>query len=158
MPICAAGLLLLSSVAAAAPPGLDVGRPPAVLQVDADHLSYHRGKRTIVLRGHVSVRGGALSIAAHHIVLRLDPKGNPLLVHATGGVRIKLSGARGTARRLTVVVGKTLELMDGAALHLDQPRLSLAGQRIMLELDSGRLTVDRARMSLGQEPREGRDG
>ena len=139
-------LLLLASPARA--------RPVSQLQIDADHLELAGQGSTIRLRGSVRVRGvttrGEVSISARQVSLRLDPRGNPVALDAEGQVELRLADSSGKADRLRLLgrAGQVLELVGHARLELHKPRLRVAGQRIWIQIETGRVTVDRPRVEL----------
>jgi hypothetical protein len=86
------------------------------------------------------------------MVLRLAPGGAPRALEATGQVKIRLGPNHGAARTLRLSLsatrGSTLELAGEARLELRSPPLKVEGRRIWLELKTGKVSVDRARVDL----------
>lgn len=132
------------------------------LRLAADLLSFDRARRTITLRGKVAARLGRLRLNAARLLVSLDAKGHPTSMEASGGVTIQIATcstsppapsdciSRGSAGRLRLLLSakqRRLELSGGARLELRNPDISVEGKQIWLELDSGRLAVQQARVN-----------
>jgi len=109
--------------------------------------------RAITLQGNVVVVLGKLEVRATRVVARLDSRGFPSTLQASGGVRLQLATSQGSAReaRLSLAGRRTLQLAGDARLVLRDPEIMVQGRQIDLELESGQLTVQQARVSLRRE-------
>jgi lipopolysaccharide export system protein LptA len=126
------------------------------LQLRADELSLQPGTRRIALKGHVRIELDTIALQADRLEVALDPRGRPFRLEARGTVRISVGAGRGQAEELTIslsAAGRVLELRRKARLSgIGELALSLEGERIQLDLPSGRLRVSSARAWLGTAP------
>ena len=123
------------------------------LQLRADELSLQPGSRRIELRGRARIELDTLKLQADRVQVELDAKGRPVRLEARGTVRVRLGAGVGTAEELSVWIGskgRQLELRRRARLSgVAELPLALEGERIHLDLGSGRLTVSKASAQLG---------
>ncbi|MCK5797275.1 MAG: hypothetical protein KAI47_08835 [Deltaproteobacteria bacterium] len=141
------------------------GKRPITLRLRADRLSYRRCASTrsapasrsarrpsspcrarLVLVGHVTLRGGALSLESKELVATIDDKGKLLRLIAQGGVRVTIAQRRGSAHRVVLFPNKRrVALLGAARLICPDLHLNLRGKRIEIDLDGRHLVVDDAR-------------
>ena len=151
-------------------PGLAWAGPlPSVagLQIEADRLELASHHQELRLRGNVRVQThgpqGPVAIKAHLVVVRLSADGSPVALDARGPLTVQLGPSRATARRLQMRIPRKgraprvvellgdvrLDLVLSTSSHPRSPGLTVAGERVWLELESGRVSVDRARVEFG---------
>jgi len=154
-------------------PGVARAGQPSVsgLQIEADRLELASRHQELRLKGNVRVRThgprGEVAIRASLVVVRLDSEGTPVALDARGPLTVRLGSSRATARRLQMRIPRNgaprvVELLGDVRLVLvlstssrpRSPGLTVAGERIWLELESGRMSVDRARVELGGAGRQ----
>jgi lipopolysaccharide export system protein LptA len=125
------------------------------LQLRADELSLQPGTRRLELRGHARIELDGIRLQAGRLQVELDAKGRPLRLEARGAVRVQVGAASGLAEELSLVLGsagRQLELRKRARLAgVGELPLALEGERIHLDLVSGKLTVSSARARLGAQ-------
>jgi lipopolysaccharide export system protein LptA len=93
-----------------------------------------------------------LELWASRLDLELDAAGAARRLTARGTVRVALASGRGSAEELVLTLterGRELELRRAARLELAELGLGLEGERISVDLESGRLTVLSARAKIG---------
>lgn len=152
-------VLSISAASWARPPQgtlpLPASIPRAPLQLRADELSLQPGSRRLELRGHVRIELDGVKLQAGRLQVELDAKGRPLRLEARGSVRVQVGAAAGLAEELTLSLGsagRQLELRKRARLSgVGELPLALEGERIQLDLGSGKLTVSSARARLGTQ-------
>jgi len=106
----------------------------------------------VELSGAVVLRLEGLELRAARVELALDGAGHPTRVLAAGGARVTQRGRVGRARRMELVLeSRRIALIGDAVLHTRG--LSLRGDRVELELPSGRLVVHNARVQMGRMAR-----
>ena len=116
------------------------------LRLSADQLAYQPGTRRIELRGQVALEAGRLRIRAAQLTVVLDERGQPLRLEARGKVSVALGNAAGSADRADVALGdRQVALAGHVRLRLADLGLDLQGERLLLDLATGRVSVAAAR-------------
>lgn len=101
------------------------------------------------MRGRASLDLGPLQLKTARLSVLLDAKGYPREARAAGGVTVTLEGASGASDEVTLLAhGSKLELRGKAHLRLSGVGLFLQGERIQMDLRTGKLTVEAARVRL----------
>jgi lipopolysaccharide transport protein LptA len=119
------------------------------LRLSADQLTYSPTNQRVELSGSVAARLGALSLRCDRLMVKLDERGQPVTVRARGNVAIRRGEARGRAVRVRLLALAGALVLEGeATLMTGTTGLVLRGRRIRLDLQSGRVAVDRARAML----------
>jgi lipopolysaccharide export system protein LptA len=147
----ALGLLLLASPAPAAAQSIATSalrghdsRQP--VDVDADRIEVLEGQNFAIFSGNVRVRQGPLTLEAQRIKVAFDrPPGakDPVLrrLDAEGAVRLVSPSERASARfGIYDVESRVLTLIGGVELLQGKTRLD--GNRLTINLDTGRSTLD----------------
>lgn len=117
----------------------------APIDVDADRIEVLDSENSAVFSGNVRVRQGPLTIEAQRIRILYDrpARGDPVVrrMDAEGNVRLRSPTERATARfAIYDVEGRVLTLVGGVELVQQQTRLD--GNRLTINLESGRSTLD----------------
>ncbi len=121
----------------------------AGLRLSAVELAYQPEQHRISLRGQVVVELGELRLQAGQLTVLLDAQGRPQRLQASGGVVLQASGASGRADQATLLTHeRALELTGHARVRVSKLGLELEGERVRLDLPSGRLSVQAARARL----------
>jgi lipopolysaccharide transport protein LptA len=145
-------LLLAGEPAAAKPPAMELqagGVQPGPLKLAADQLNYYYEQGKIELSGHVSVELGKLRLRCKKVQVVLGKGERPQQVTASGDVSVSVGELSATAPRGRLAVDRrVVELTGGARLSLRQRGLRVRGRAILLDLESGKFTVDQARAKL----------
>lgn len=144
------------------------------LQIEADRLELASQRQELRLKGNVRVQAhgpsGEVAIKARLVVVKLDPGGSPVALEAKGPLTLRLGRTHATARRLQMQIPRKgprvvelfgevrLDLVLSASRAPRAPGLTVAGERVWLELESGRMSVDRARVELGSADRRAGEG
>lgn len=119
------------------------------LRLSADQLAYQPGQRRIELRGQVALEAGRLRIRAAQLLVLLGDKGQPLRLEARGKVSIAFGDATGSADQAEVAPqDRRVTLAGHVRLRLAALGLDLQGERLHLDLASGRVSVAAARARL----------
>jgi lipopolysaccharide export system protein LptA len=130
------------SLAASALRGHDSRAP---IDVDADRIEVLDSSRQAIFSGNVRVRQGSLAIDAARIRVAYDrpASGDPVIrrLDAEGDVRMRSPSEAARARfAIYDVENRILTLIGGVELARGPERL--AGNRLTINLDSGRSTLD----------------
>jgi lipopolysaccharide export system protein LptA len=117
----------------------------APIDVDADRIEVLEAENQALFTGNVRVRQGSLSLESQRIRVAYDrpANGDPVVrrLDAEGAVRITSPSERATARYgIYDVENRILTLIGGVALVQGTTRLD--GNRLVINLDSGRSTLD----------------
>jgi lipopolysaccharide export system protein LptA len=117
----------------------------APIDVDADRIEVLDDTRQAIFSGNVRVRQGSLSIDADRIRIAYDrpAKGDPVVrrLDADGNVRLQSPSERATARfGIYDVEARILTLIGG--VKLTQGQTKLEGNRVTINLNTGRSTLD----------------
>jgi lipopolysaccharide export system protein LptA len=116
------------------------------LRLSADQLAYQPGTRRIELRGQVALEAGRLRIRAGQLTVLLGERGQPLRLEARGKVSVVLDDATGSADQADVALrDRQVALAGHVHLRLAALGLDLQGDRLLLDLATGRVSVTAAR-------------
>lgn len=121
--------------------------------LQAERLQYRPGLGRILLSGKVTLAVGDLKLAAREVTVMLDRRGRPTRVEARGQVRFSRGPSKGTSGSATLVLGakkRKVALEGNPRLSWAPLGLTLEGQRIEVDLLTGRLNVQRARACLSK--------
>lgn len=138
----AAATAAAQSLASSALRGHDSRAP---IDVDADRIEVLDSANQAIFSGNVRVRQGSLSIDAARIRVAYDRSrgGDPVIrrLDAEGDVRMRSPSEQARARfAIYDVENRILTLIGGVELARGVERL--AGNRLTIDLDSGRSTLD----------------
>jgi lipopolysaccharide export system protein LptA len=143
--------LLCARPAMATAPRALVLRGPRLgaLRLSADQLAYQPAASRIELRGQVSLDAGQVKLRATQLTVRLDRQGRPTWVEARGKVTVVLGESHGSADRADVALAeRKLAMIGNVRLQLGGLGLALQGERVDVDLATGRLAVQSARAQL----------
>lgn len=131
------------------------GSARVVLQ--AERLQYRPGLGRILLSGKVSLKMGRLKLSARAVTVMLDRRGRPTRVDARGAVRFTRGPSEGSSGSATLSLGpkkRRISLEGSPRLRWAPLGLTLEGQRIEVDLETGRLNVQRAKACLNKDSRD----
>lgn len=121
---------------------------PTRLVLQADRLHYRPARGRIQLEGKVSLQVDSMKLTAARVTVLLTPGGRPSRIEARGRVQITRGPSHGSSRQATLELGRKalrLVLAGEPRLRWAPLGITLQGQRIEVDLRSGRLTVHKAR-------------
>ena len=133
------GALLLGGT-----PGEVAAAPPAAVEISADRLDIDHPHRRARFSGHVRAVVGELRVSCDELTAGYDDLGNLTRLEASGAVGVEHGD-------LAAQAGHALFLAPANRIELSgQPSLvragnRLTGRRIVVELATGRVTVEAAR-------------
>ncbi len=123
------------------------------LSFSADQLHFRPSQKKIILKGRVSLSSGELVLKARTLEVQLDAKGKPTLLMAKGKVSFKMGKSRGSAREARLLTLKRqISLIGEVRLKLAEMELDLTGDRMQMDLVSGRVSVQSARARFRHGP------
>jgi lipopolysaccharide export system protein LptA len=130
------------SIATSALKGHDSRAP---IDVDADRIEVLDAENSAIFTGNVRVRQGGLTIESQRlrIIYERPAKGDPIVrrMDAEGDVRLRSPTESANARfAIYDVDARILTLIGG--VQLQQQQTKLEGNRLTMNLDSGRSTLD----------------
>ena len=125
--------------------------------LEAERLQYRPGLGRILLSGKVNLSVGRLRLKARAVTVLLDSQGRPTRVDARGSVRFIRGPSVGSSGSATLSLGlkkRRITLEGNPRLRWAPLGLTLEGQRIEVDLETGRLNVQRARACLNKDPQD----
>ncbi len=116
----------------------------APIDIDAARIEVRDQDRQAIFSGSVKVRQGAMALDSARIRVFYDRLGSDLEIKrldADGGVELTSPSERASARYgVYDVPARTLTMVGGVVLH--QGESVLRGERLMINLETGRSTLD----------------
>ncbi|WP_448578165.1 LptA/OstA family protein [Thermaurantiacus sp.] len=140
--LSAPAMVAAQSIATSALKGHDSRAP---IDVDADRIEVLDAESSAIFTGNVRVRQGGLTIESQRlrIIYERPAKGDPVVrrMDAEGDVRLRSPTESARARfAIYDVDSRILTLIGGVQLQQQQTRLE--GNRLTMDLDTGRSTLD----------------
>lgn len=97
----------------------------------------------------MTIASEEIRIQANLVWILFDSQGNPLNVEAKGSAQFKVGSSNGTAEQLYFSIqSQKIQLAGNASLFWRHPALVVEGKRIEIDLGSGNVVVQEAKLHL----------
>jgi len=126
------------------PPAAASGSGRPTVEVESHSLRIDHDHGRALFEGDVRARYGDISLACSRLEVNYDRGGAVVSLLASGGVRVQRGAARASAATARLEARTGILVLEGGPL-LRQGAHQLEGQRITVDLASGRIEVTSAR-------------
>jgi lipopolysaccharide export system protein LptA len=117
---------------------------PETVQITSDNLRIENEQKKAFFTGNVNARLNRIQFFCQKMVIQYTEKGDLLSVSAMGNVKVSQDNATATAQKARLNVKKNILILTGKPI-LKKGDNQLSGQRMEIDLKSGRIQIFKAR-------------